>query len=79
MPSPVEFVQAVAKQLVDKPEEVRARWVEEPDGAGHVELTVNPQERGKIIGRRGRTIEALRTVATAAFGQGKSVGVEVAE
>jgi predicted RNA-binding protein YlqC (UPF0109 family) len=79
MPSPLEFVQAVAKQLVDKPEEVHARWVDGPDGAGHVELTVNPSERGKIIGRRGRTIDSLRTLATEAFGQGKSVGVEVAE
>jgi predicted RNA-binding protein YlqC (UPF0109 family) len=88
MSSPVDFVLAVAKQLVDRPDEVRARWVDaadddrrrgDSDDDGFVELTVNPSERGKIIGRRGRTIDSLRTVATAAFGQGGTIGVEVAE
>lgn len=88
MSTPVDFVLAVAKQLVDRPEEVRARWVDagedtgrrgNADDDGFVELTVNPEERGKIIGRRGRTIDSLRTLATAAFGQGGTIGVEVAE
>jgi predicted RNA-binding protein YlqC (UPF0109 family) len=79
MASALEFVLTVAKSLVDKPGEVSARWVEAPDGGGFVELTVNPEERGKIIGRRGRTIESLRTLATAAFGQNGAIGVEVAE
>jgi predicted RNA-binding protein YlqC (UPF0109 family) len=76
--SPVDFVLAVAKQLVDLPAEVQARWVDDPDH-GFVEVTVNPSERGKIIGRRGRTIESLRALASAAFGDGRSIGVEVAE
>lgn len=91
MSSPVEFIQAVAKLLVDRPEEVRARWVDgapETDSdagrdraavSGFVELTVNPAERGKIIGRRGHTIDSLRTLASAAFGNGAKIGVEVAE
>ncbi len=70
---------AVAKRLVDKPEEVSARWVDSPDGKGYVEVTVNPSERGKIIGRRGKTIDSLRVLAGEAFVQGKPVGVEVAE
>jgi uncharacterized protein len=78
MPSPVDFVEAVAKELVDRPGDVRARWVDGPEG-GFVELTVDPEERGKIIGRRGRTIDALRALATAAFGEGRPIGVEVAE
>ncbi len=79
MPSALAFVETVAKQLVDRPEEVKARWVENQDGAGLVELTVNPDDRGKIIGRRGRTIDSLRALASAAFGQGEAIGVEVAE
>jgi hypothetical protein len=78
MSSALDFVLAVAKQLVDRPEEVSARWVE-AEGKGFVELTVNPSERGKIIGRRGRTIDSLRALATVAFGQNGSIGVEVAE
>jgi predicted RNA-binding protein YlqC (UPF0109 family) len=79
MSSPLEFVESVAKRLVDRPEEVRGRWVDGPEGKGFVELTVNPSDRGKIIGRRGRTIESLRSLATAAFGKNGPVGVEVAE
>ena len=79
MPSALDFVLTVAKQLVDRPEEVSARWVDGPEGKGFVELTVTPSERGKIIGRRGRTIDSLRSLVTAAFGQGGPIGVEVAE
>jgi uncharacterized protein len=78
MPSAVDFVSSVVKTLVDKPDQVEARWVDNPDG-GFVELKVSPEERGKVIGKRGRTIQSLRQLATAAFGKGGRVGVEVAE
>lgn len=79
MASPAEFVVSVAKSLTDQPDKVSARWVESPEGH-FVELTVAPEDRGKIIGRRGRTIQSLRRLATAAFAQnGEEVGVELAE
>jgi predicted RNA-binding protein YlqC (UPF0109 family) len=77
MPSPVEFIGAVVKSLVDKPDQVEARWVD-ADG-GYVELKVPAEDRGKVIGRRGRTIQALRDLASSAFGEGGSVGVELLE
>jgi uncharacterized protein len=78
MPSPAEFVETVVRSLVDNPDVVQARWVEDPDG-GFVEVTTAPDDRGKVIGRRGRTIDSLRILATAAFGNEGRIGVEVAE
>jgi uncharacterized protein len=76
MDSPTGWVLSVVKTLVDRPEDVEARWVPSAEG-GLVELKVHPQDRGKVIGKRGRTIQALRTVASAA-GPGP-VGVELVE
>jgi predicted RNA-binding protein YlqC (UPF0109 family) len=79
MASPLEMVLAVARALVDNPDQVEARWVDNPEG-GFVELKVNPQDRGKIIGKGGRNIQSLRRVATAAFGKDQErVGVELLE
>lgn len=79
MPSPLEFVLSIVKSLVDKPDQAEARWVENPDG-GTVEVKVSAEERGRVIGKRGRTIQSLRTLATAAFGkEGGRIGVEIIE
>ncbi len=55
----------IAKALVDHPEEVEVRSVE----GQHVivlELCVHPEDLGQVIGRYGRTAEALRTILGAA-------------
>lgn len=74
----VQLVEFLARSLVDHPEEVRVR---ERDG-GQVmvlEIEVAPGDIGKIIGRQGRIIQAIRTVARAAATKsGKRVAVEVA-
>lgn len=76
MPSPVELVRAIVISLVDQPDQVSA----ELDAQGVVALRVAPSDRGKVIGRQGRTIKALRSLATAAFGtEEKPVGVELVE
>lgn len=68
-----------AKQLVDEPDEVRVE-VEE-DGRGLVlNLYVASDDVGKVIGRRGRTARALRTVVQAAGGlDGDKVLVEIVD
>ena len=62
-----EFVEYVAKSLVDYPDEVEVHQI---DGEKTMifELKVNKSDIGKIIGRGGRTIKAIRTllVTTAA-------------
>jgi predicted RNA-binding protein YlqC (UPF0109 family) len=51
----------MAKDLVDHPETVEVRLVEEDDG-DVFELSVEPDEMGRVIGRQGRTAQALRTL-----------------
>ena len=54
----------IAKALVTKPEEVAV--VERMDGnVLHLELSVHPDDMGKVIGRGGRIAKAIRTVIKA--------------
>jgi predicted RNA-binding protein YlqC (UPF0109 family) len=50
--------------LVDRPERVRVDEFDE-DGTIVVELEVAPDDRGRVIGRKGRTAQAMRTLAGA--------------
>ncbi|MCL1983560.1 MAG: KH domain-containing protein [Clostridiales bacterium] len=73
----VELVAAIAKALVDKPEAVEVRAIEEKQ-ATVIELKVAPDDMGKIIGKQGRIAKALRTVVKAAATKsGKKVVVEI--
>ena len=60
-----ELVEMVARGLVDRPEDVQVTEVEE-DGATVLELRVDASDLGKVIGKRGRTARAVRTVLAAA-------------
>ena len=54
----------IAKALVSKPEEVVV--VERRDGnVLHLELSVAPEDMGKVIGKQGRIAKAIRTVMKA--------------
>jgi uncharacterized protein len=62
------MLEYVAKGLVDKPDEVRVVKTER-DGAVVFELHVAPDDVGKVIGRQGRVVRALRTLVRAAGGR----------
>ncbi|GAA4712938.1 KH domain-containing protein [Brevibacillus fulvus] len=71
------LVETIAKALVDHPEEVRVNVVER-DRTFVYELSVHPEDMGKIIGKQGRIAKALRTVVIAASVQtDKRVIVEI--
>jgi len=71
------LVETIAKALVDHPDEVRVNAVEK-ERTLVFELSVHPNDMGKIIGKQGRIAKALRTVVTAASGQtDKRVSVEI--
>jgi uncharacterized protein len=61
-----ELLEYLARALVDKPDEVSVEAFEEEDGTVVLELHVAEDEAGKVIGRGGRTVGALRTVMKAA-------------
>ena len=63
-PRAVELLTFLAKKLVSKPDAV---YVElHPDARGAVlELEVDPEDLGKVIGRGGRVAQALRTIVRA--------------
>ena len=70
----------IARGLVDDPGAVTVETFEEDDGTVVYELTVADDDVGKIIGRHGRTVNALRTVMRAcATRQGRRVLVDVVD
>ena len=61
-----ELLVYLAQQLVEEPEKVEVESFEEDDGTLVLELSVGDDDYGKIIGRGGRTAQALRSVVKAA-------------
>ena len=62
------MLEYLAKGLVDKPDEVRVTRSER-EGTVVFELRVAPEDVGKVIGRQGRVVRALRTLVRAAGGR----------
>jgi predicted RNA-binding protein YlqC (UPF0109 family) len=60
------FLESLARQLVDHPDQVSVEQFEESDGTVVLELAVAEDDYGKVIGRSGRTAGALRTLVKAA-------------
>ena len=61
-----ELLRYLARALVDKRDEVQVDSFTEDDGTIVLELRVAEYEVGRVIGRGGRTINALRAVIRAA-------------
>ena len=61
-----ELLAYLARALVDDPDQVTVESFEEDDGTVVLELRVAEDDAGKVIGRGGRTVSALRTVVKAA-------------
>lgn len=65
---------------MDKPDRVEVREYEEEDETVVLELTVADEDRGKVIGRQGRTVKALRSVVKAGgVKDGKRIMVEIVD
>lgn len=78
MSSPVAaVVEVAARALVDRPDEVRVTETTHR-GVTVVELTVGAGDVGKVVGRQGRTADALRTlVAATAHHHGAKATLEI--
>ncbi|MGE5635376.1 MAG: KH domain-containing protein [Nocardioidaceae bacterium] len=74
------LLEYLARSLVDRPDEVEVDEFEEDDGTIVLELHVAEEDAGKVIGRGGRTVAALRAVLkAAAVRQGRRVLVDVVD
>ena len=55
----------LAKKLVAKPDDVTVDLFADEEGKPVIELVVDPEDLGKVIGRNGRVAQALRTIVRA--------------
>lgn len=74
-----EVLEYLARQLVDHPDDVRVEVGDDGDETV-LELYVHSEDIGKVIGKRGRTAKALRTVVRAAAAMDdQQVSVEIVD
>ncbi|MGE8204109.1 KH domain-containing protein [Heyndrickxia sp. NPDC080065] len=75
-----ELILTIVKPLVDYPDEVTVHEAEE-DHQIIYKLSVNKEDIGKVIGKKGRVAKAIRTVVYAAAGskQHKKIHLEIIE
>lgn len=79
MSAPADLVLYLAKKIVEDPEAVTVEEIES-NGDLVLRLYVAAPDRGKVIGRRGRMVQSLRTLARAAGARSdRRVLLEIAE
>ncbi|GER65599.1 UPF0109 protein YlqC [Weizmannia acidilactici] len=71
---------AIVRPIVGHPDDVRVEWNEEETETIY-RLFVHPDDIGKVIGKKGRTAKAIRTVVYAAAGAHghKKIHLEIAD
>lgn len=69
-----EALEHLVKGIVDHPDDVQVDMVDNRRGK-RLEIRVNPQDLGRVIGRNGRTAKALRQVVSGVGGKGIRVDV----
>lgn len=60
-----EFIEFIAKHLVDTPESVSIEEAQPNDKTVELTLKVSADDVGKVIGKQGKTAQAMRTLLTA--------------
>jgi len=74
-----EFIENIVRALVDNPDEVRLTEVQGAKTTVY-ELRVGPGDLGKVIGKKGQTAKAIRTLISAISAkQGKRAVLEILE
>ena len=72
------MVKTLVFPLIEFEEDLDIQASESEDGGIYIEIRVNEEDAGKVIGRQGRVIKAIRTLARAAASRtGTSVEVEL--
>lgn len=72
------LVESVIRPLIDNPDDLVIDARETEDDSIFVEVRVNEEDAGKVIGRQGRVVKEIRVLMKAvAQRQGKKVSVEI--
>ena len=75
-----EFIEFIAKHLVDSPELVVVEETISEEKKLTLSLKVKPEDIGKVIGKQGKTAQAMRTLLTAvAAKEGKRAMLEIVD
>jgi len=74
-----DLIELIAKKLVVHPDDVQVTVTESEEGE-MIELRVNPEDMGRVIGKAGRTAKAIRALVNAAASKaGKRVLLQIVE
>jgi hypothetical protein len=60
-----EFVEFIVKQMVDKPDKVNVEESMPNENTVEIKIKVDQSDIGKVVGKKGKNIDALRTLTTA--------------
>lgn len=71
------LIEEVVKSLVDNQSAVQIDSIESPDGSLMYAIKLAKGDLGKVIGRKGQTIKAIRVMAQAANMSDKDVKVDI--
>jgi predicted RNA-binding protein YlqC (UPF0109 family) len=75
-----EFIEFIAKHLVDMPDNVVVEEAMPDDHTVEVKLTVGADDVGKVIGKSGKTAQSMRTLLTAvAAKEGKRASLKIVD
>ncbi|MGI6162007.1 MAG: KH domain-containing protein [Christensenellales bacterium] len=66
----VELVRYIVSELVDEPDKINIKTIEKENSV-IIELSVAPEDMGKVIGKQGRIAKAIRSVVKAASSKEK--------
>lgn len=72
-----ELVRVMVEPLVDNKEQLEVTQSVDETGDVYIEISVDPEDTGKVIGRQGRVIKSLRTLARAAGSRAGARHVDV--
>jgi len=72
-----KLLEQVVQTLVTKPESVRVAAGLQEDGAHKLTITVDNQDLGKVIGKNGQTIKAIRLLVNALKSDNYNIMVDV--
>lgn len=73
-----ELVEYMVRAIVEKPSSVRIEY-KDGDESDFVEISVDQTDRGKVIGRDGQTIKALRVLVNQCLVRDKKIFIDLAQ